>query len=200
MEPQITGYITAKGGIVQNATKETFGNAQLSIGGKVTNDYGLFVAGEAGYGSALQIKAEAGKLFEVSDNVEIKTSIGGQYLQSTHKTNYYKTIFEEGAYTGPSWNPKDIRGFGNAAINFKGDWGELGLGVQGGIKLSKKPELQPGELDETIGQTRNTDITGKKTKMYVTPTVTTKINLGGNFSLNIEAALDQGSAGIAFNF
>ena len=67
MDPKLTGYITAKGGAIKNATKETIGNAQITGGIRVNGNYGLFGQVEVGYGNALGIKGEAGKVFEFNE-------------------------------------------------------------------------------------------------------------------------------------
>ena len=199
MGTEINGYVMLKGGAVKNATNETTGHAQVVFGGNVKNEYGLFAATEIGYGNAMQANVEVGKLFDLADNFEVKTSVGGQYFRSNGKSTYY-AISDGSSDLGPTWKPSDLRGYANAGVNFKGNWGNVGLGVQGGVKHSSKPELPPEGLDETIGLTRGTEITGKKTKAYVTPTVTTKINMGKCWSFNADVSLEQGSIGIAYNF
>ena len=199
MEPKFSGYVIAKTGVLHNATNEFLGNTQLGVAGKVTGDSGIFALGEIGYGSVLQVDAKIGKTFDVNNNFDITTSLGGSYAKATCKTDYYRIRMEENSNT-PEWKPFDVRGYANAGVNFKGKWGELGVGVQGGVKHSRKPELPPEGLDQSIGITRGTDITGSKTKTYVTPTVNSKINLGKGFSLNFDAALDKGSLGVAWNF
>lgn len=200
MGSEVRGYVVAKGGFVTNATKESIGNAQIAFGGKVTGQNGYYTKAEVGYGNAFQANVEVGKKFELANNFDIETSVGGQYFQTTNKSNYYKAVFEENINLGPTWKPNDLRGYANAGVNFKGKWGNVGLGVQGGVKHSSKSELPPEGLDETIGLTRGTEITGKKTKAYVTPTVTTKINMGKCWSFNADVSLEQGSIGIAYNF
>ena len=199
MEPKFSGYVIAKTGVAQNATKELLGTAQLALGGKVVGDSGIFASGEVGYGSVLQVDAKVGKSFAINDNLDITTSVGGNYTKATYTTDFYKMRTEDGD-NGPEWKPFDVRGYANAGVNFKGKWGELGVGVQGGVKHSRKPELPPEGLDQSIGITRGTDVTGSRTKAYVTPTLNSKINLGKGFSLNFDAALDKGSLGVAWNF
>ena len=198
MEPKVTGYVKAHTGNIKNATNEKFSNATVCFGGKIEKN-GYFAKAETGYGCTIYGQAELGKEFEIANNTVFTTSVGGSYTKSEYKTDYYKERYKDGD-NGPEWKPFDARGYANASVNFKGKWGEVGVGVQGGVKHSKKPELPPEGLDQSIGITRGTDVTGSRTKAYVTPTVNSKINLGRGFSLNFDAALDKGSLGVAWNF
>lgn len=198
MSNEITGYVKAQTGFLKNATKENLLNTTISFGGKFQKN-GYFAKAEAGYGYSIYAQTELGKEFELNDVLSISTSAGGKYSKSTSKVNYYNKIFEKGD-VGPEWKPFDARGYANAGVNFKGNWGEVGVGVQGGVKHSKKPNLPPEGLNEDIGMTKGTNITGSITKAYVTPTLNSKINLGKNFTLNANVALDEGNLGVAWNF
>lgn len=199
MDTILNGYVAIKGGAVKNATKEVIGNAQVVAGVRADTDTGLFGQVELGYGNAFQFKGEAGKDFYLNNNLDLTVSGGWQYLESKNTSSYYKKTFgEEG--NSPNWHAKDFRIYANTGVKLTGNWGELGVGIQGGMKDSEKPDLPPEGLDGTAGETKGTDITGSRTRAYITPTVNSKINLSKNISLNLNAALDQGSVGIAWNF
>ena len=201
MGNDVIGYVSAQAGLLKNAHKENILTPQIVAGAKVSTEQGWFGKGEIGYGTGLHAKVEAGKAFEMTDSFEFTTSVGGQYYKSNKERDYYSKCFEVEKNQSPTWKPSDLRGYANAGVNFKGNWGNVGIGVQGGVKHSSTPLLQPGQLDYNIGQVIDAaENSGKKTKFYATPTVTTKINMGKCWSFNADVSLEQGSIGIAYNF
>ena len=101
-----------------------------------------------------------------------------------------------------------------AQLNFGSQKAQFGVGVEAGTRNSLRPnisfssninstiEIKAG--DKTVDVQNLAKLTAVKVdngaKGYVTPTLTAKVNLGKGFSLNANADLYQGQAGIRYNF
>lgn len=200
MAPKIfSGSAGAQLGFVRNAAKENISTASIGVTGKAEYK-GFYAQAHAGIGSATFFGAEAGKQFEIKNGFGVKASAGADYTFRNRTRTYFSSVSDVGGNEGPSWKSNDLRAHGNLELTLQKPWGEIGLGVEAGAKRTKQPILTDGTIDPTIGETRGTEYAGTTTKAYVTPTLSSKINLGKNFSLNLDAALDRGNLGVAYNF
>ena len=200
MSPWFTGYIGTRAGFVHNATQEYIPHAQVYAGGHLEFDNYAYIKADAGAGSAIQINTEFGKMFELDNNLSMKTSVGAEYFQSFPKKSYYETVFDEKADIGPTWRPYNIKGYGNIEAVYTRKKFEIGLGLQCGLNHSSKPELKDGQLDENIGKPSGTDVTGKENTGYLAPIFNARVEVATNLHMQMKASTEYGTVGLLYTF
>lgn len=199
MEPKLSGYVLGQAGYLQNAAKD---NITIAVGGagiKLSDENsGFYAQAEGGYGNAVYAKAEVGNVFTLDDNEKfgLKTSVGGQYIQSTKSKDYYKNIFYSGA-NSPTWKPNDLRGYGEVALTYNSPAFKASVGVKGGVKTCTQPSLDGIELAD-VGTVKGTEYAGRTTRGFITPTVS--IEAGKKLRFCASASKDDISLGAKLYF
>ena len=187
MEPKIIGYITANAGTLPNAAKDNIKTSTVGIGGRIESN-GFYGTVEGGYGTAVYLKAEAGKDFKFNEsNFGLNTSICGQYTQSASTRDYYESKFYEESGNSPTWKSNDTRGYGQVALTYNSPAFKASLGVKGGVKTCTQPSLDGIKLED-IGEISGRKYQGRTTTGFVTPVVQVEAGkkLRGTLDLSLE--------------
>ena len=161
---QVNIYAQANGGIIKNPIDEKFSNIGAALGGEVSYK-GTYLRGEAGVGTALSGKLEAGHEFDLGKNFGLDLSAKAQAAKSlkanslttTFDTRTSGTIAVENGATGEyenvpfslgrfqqessTWKPGENRVGVQAELTYQNDIVKLGLGVEGGMRKSTSPDI-----------------------------------------------------------
>ena len=113
-----------------------------------------------------------------------------------------------------SWNHSMQQTGLKAQLNFGSEKARFGVGIEAGTRNSQRPNISySSDINSNIDIKNGDKIVNVQNlaqvtavnvdngvKGYITPTVTAKVNLGKGFTFNASADLNQGQAGIRWNF
>ena len=138
MEPKLNGYAALNKGFLVNTHNDRLLVTTANLGLKIEKD-GLYGEIKGGYGTATQVKIEAGKDFTFGESsFGLNASVAGQYTTVNNKKYSYNTVDVIG---DSSWKSNDTRGYGQLALTYNKPAFKAKIGVQAGVKTSSQPEL-----------------------------------------------------------
>ena len=124
-------------------------------------------------------------------------------IQSDYSASVYAGDNNLASGTGikQAWRPGETRLGGAAKLTFGSTKANFGVGIEAGSRKSLRPDMNY-DLTAKAGATESTmqGTIKNKSQFYATPTLSADVKISKNLSFNASADLNQGQAGIRWNF